>query len=74
MAASLNDYVKNFLNVFICLFFTELRTTIMTDSKYFTTNKKGEYDREIVFVHVGMLEIENLWQCIYKQYCCQLFI
>lgn len=46
----------------------------MTDSKYFTTNKKGEYDREIVFVHVGMLEIGNLWQCIYKQYCCQLFI
>lgn len=55
-------------------FFTELRTTIMTDSKYFTTNKKGEYDREIVFVHVGMLEIGNLWQRIYKQYCRQLFI
>lgn len=46
----------------------------MTDSKYFTTNKKGEYDREIVFVHVGMLEIGNLWQRIYKQYCRQLFI
>lgn len=46
----------------------------MTDSKYFTTNKKGEYDREIVFVHVGMFEIGNLWQCIYKQYCRQLFI
>lgn len=74
MAASLNDYVIFFLNVFIYLFFTELRTTVMTDSKYFTTNKKGEYDREIVFVHVGMLEIGNLWQCIYKQYCRQLFI
>lgn len=74
MAASLNDYVIFFKMYISIYFFTELRTTIMTDSKYFTTNKKGEYDREIVFVHVGMLEIGNLWQCIYKQYCRQLFI